>query len=155
MNPALVRDSSLGVPRIDGHENAWVLRLPVEMAQVLDDSVPRVAVHEVVIGDFNGDSKADVAIDGDSDTTATFFILLSKSDSVPRPSIYFAWKVQKHDRDPDTYMGLAHPQEFPTDGDVLAPFTLHTDGVVHGDAGKAASVYWVESGKIQYGVIAD
>ena len=102
--PLLVTDSTARDPRIETQGTNYVLYLPSEMARVLHDSLPGftplqqsaypadlVAQHSsplsVVIGDFNGDARRDIAVIGDSENTPAFFILLGKSDSIAEPRI--------------------------------------------------------------------
>jgi len=102
--PLVVVDSTVRDPRIEIQGTNYVLYLPSEMARVLHDSLPGftplqqsaypadlVAHHSsplsVVIGDFNGDSRRDIAVIGDSENTPAFFILLGKSDSIAEARI--------------------------------------------------------------------
>jgi hypothetical protein len=124
------------------------------MARVLDDSLPSLKVHELVIGDFNGDSRQDVAIDADAPKTAAFVILLSKSDSVPHPRLFFVWRVGSRTAGLYTYMGLVRPRQFPGDRETTDPLSLRTDAVVYGYE-MAATIYFIEKGELRSYSIAD
>jgi hypothetical protein len=124
------------------------------MARVLDDSLPGLKAHELVIGDFNGDSRQDVAIDADAGKTSAFVIVLSKSDSVLQPRLFFVWKGVERPAGLYTEMGVVHPQEFPGDGEMTGPYTLRTDAVVYGYE-MAASIYFIDKGKLRSYSIAD
>ena len=154
MNAAIVRDTLVNEPQVEPRDSAWILRLPPDMARVLDDSLPGLKVHELVIGDFNGDSRQDVAIDADAPKTSAFVILLSKSDSVPKPRLFFVWKTESRVADLYSYMSLVHPQEFPGDGEMTGPYTLRTDAVLYGHE-MSAMIYFIEKGELRSYSVAD
>jgi hypothetical protein len=104
--PRLVVDSSIKDPRLEIQNDDYVLRLPVEMVRLLHDSLPGFSPRQqstyssdlvagsdsplsVVVGDFNGDSKLDVAMLGEAEKTPVLFMLLARSDSSRTPSIVF------------------------------------------------------------------
>jgi hypothetical protein len=154
MDAITVTDTLINEPRIEARGTAWALRLPTDMARILSDSLPGLMPHELVLGDFNGDSKVDVAIDGNTGNASSFFILLSKSDSVPQPRLLFVWKANARVPDLYTYMDVVHPKEFPGDGGMTGPFSLRTDAVVYGYE-MAATIYFVDKGAISSYSIAD
>jgi hypothetical protein len=154
LNATIRIDSLIKEPLLESRDSAWILRLPLDMARVLDDSLPHLTVRELVIGDFNGDSKQDVAIDADAPKTAAFVILLSKSDSVPQPRLFFVSKAESRVAGQYTYMSLVHPQEFPGDGEMTGPYTLRTDAVLYGFE-MAATIYFIEKGELRSYSVAD
>ena len=152
IGPQLVTDTLAKSASIEKGGEKWVLRLPPTMTRILRDSLPGFIAHEVVLGDFNGDSAIDVAMDGGNAETSAFFLLLAKSDSLPEPRILFAWKAEPHPPDVGSWLGLVHPKEFPGNSETL-PFTLRTDGVAYGVSDKGAAIYYVEKGVLgQYSV---
>jgi hypothetical protein len=154
LNATITIDTLIGEPQIESRASAWILRLPLDMARVLDDSLPGLKVHELVIGDFNGDSRQDVAIDADAPKTAALVILLSKSDSVPKPRLFFVWKIESRVAGLYAYMSVVHPQEFPGDGEMTGPYILRTDAVLYGHE-MAAMIYFIEKGELRSYSLAD
>jgi hypothetical protein len=154
LNATITIDTLIKEPQIESRDSAWILRLPLDMARVLDDSLPHLKVRELVIGDFNGDSRQDVAIDADASKTAAFVILLSKSDSVPQPRLFFVSKTESRVAGQYTYMSLVHPQQFPGDGEMTGPYTLRTDAVLYGFE-MAATIYFIEKGGLRSYNVAD
>jgi hypothetical protein len=154
LNATIRIDTLIKEPQLESRDSAWILRLPLDMARVLDDSLPHSKVRELVIGDFNGDSKQDVAIDADASKTAAFVILLSKSDSVPQPRLFFVSKTESRVAGQYTYMSLVRPQEFPGDGEMTGPYTLRTDAVLYGFE-MAATIYFIEKGELRSYSVAD
>jgi hypothetical protein len=145
LEPQVVTDTPAKSASIEKEGEKWVLRLPTTMTRVLRDSLPGFIAHEVVLGDFNGDSAIDVAMDGGNAETSAFFLLLAKSDSLPESRILFAWKAEPHPPDVESWLRLVHPQEFPGNAET-SPFTLRTDGVVYGVSDKGGAIYYVEKG---------
>jgi hypothetical protein len=145
VEPQLVTDTVVKSASIEKESAKWVLRLPAAMTRVLRDSLPGFIAHEVVLGDFNGDSATDVAMDGANAETWAFFLLLSKSDSLPEPRMLFAWKAEPHPPDIESWLGVVHPQKFPGNSET-DPFTLRTEGVVYGVSDKGGAIYYVENG---------
>lgn len=144
VDPQLVTDTLAKAPSITKEGDKWILRFSRAMSRVLGDSLPGFIAHEVVLGDFNGDSAIDVAMDGGNEETSAFFLLLSQSDSLPEPRILFGWKAEPRSWDPESWLGLVHPTEFPGTSETL-PFTLRTDGVVYGVSDKGGAIYYVEN----------
>jgi hypothetical protein len=168
--PRIIIDSGLTEAKFEHTAREFILRLPTDMAQALYDSLPEFVPYQVsawspeavhytdwrsnggaipslVVGDFNGDSKQDVAMQGSAKNASGFFILLAKSDSVRQSALLFAIRLDPQDVDPDIYMGLIRPQEFQGDSE-REPFELRTDAVMHGYSDKAASIYFVRGGAI-------
>jgi hypothetical protein len=154
VNAAITIDTLINEPQLESRDGAWILRLPLDMARVLEDSLPSLKAHELVIGDFNGDSKQDVAIDADAPKTSALVILLSKSDSVPQPRLFFVSKGESRVAGLYTYMSLVHPQEFPGDGEMTGPYTLRTEAVLYGYE-NAATIYFIEKGELRSYSVAD
>ncbi len=94
--PKIFADSSATIPRLVVEGDTNVLHLPVGMAQVIADSLPDfsplplsmwtpatvatiaseghgAALPSVVLGDFNGDEKMDVALQGNSRQNGVIF----------------------------------------------------------------------------------
>jgi len=175
--PTIVTDSLVNEPLLELHGNEeWVLRLPRAMARVLYDSLPGfapnplsqygpktvawmlerdpgAALPSLVVGDFNGDSTLDVAMEGTTAKESSFFLLLSKSDTVKEPKILIVHRIEGTKPETYHYMGLTHAKHYEETEDVTA-LDLKHDAVVYGFE-MAASIYYVEKGKLTQYSIAD
>lgn len=103
---SILPDSTTSEPRVVADNDAYQLRLPIALARLLNDSLPEFvpiqqsaypagartvdsAPLSIAIGDFNGDTKRDVAIVGKSRGTPVFVMLLQDSGLLPEPRIVF------------------------------------------------------------------
>lgn len=167
--PRIEVDSSKSEPRLEARDRAYVLVLPAATASLLFDSLPAfvptqlatypavatppiaylhadVELPSVLIGDFNGDSKRDVALSGRSGRRAATLMVLSKSDSVTTPRILFLNKEKIAD-DAMPYLGLLHAHELNDPYEVT--IDLHTDAVQRVVQYKSSIVYYLENGVIK------
>ena len=167
--PRIEVDSSRFEPRLEVRDKAYVLVLPSATASLLFDSLPGfvptqlatypavatqpitylhadVELPSVIIGDFNGDSKRDVALSGQSVRRAVTVMLLSKSDSVSTPRILFLNR-EKLTADAMPYLGLLHPHQL-NDPYEATP-DLHSDAVQRVVQYKSSIVYYLENGLVK------
>ena len=115
--PRILVDSSAQDASLEKTSNEYVVHIPSKMARLLYDSLPGFTpyqqsaysprlVHDsalsVVIGDFDGDSRRDVAMVGTSATKPALFMLLARSDSTAEPRIVFI--LPPTPPDPGPYM---------------------------------------------------
>lgn len=107
----------------------------------------------VVVGDFNGDGRRDVAMDGVAgDSTARVF-LLAAADSKASPQLIYLYPPQKfQDYGPSiNYMTLVRPGKIggfdPVEGS--EPLDLRTDAVEVIVFEKASEVYFLERGIVK------
>ena len=167
--PRIEVDSSRFEPRLEARDKAYVLVLPSVTASLLFDSLPAfvptqlaaypvvetqpitylhadVELPSVLIGDFNADSKRDVALSGQSGRRTVTLMLLSKSDSVTTPRILFLNKEKVADG-AMAYLGLLHAHQL-NDPYEVAP-DLQTDAVQRLVPYKSSVVYYLENGVLK------
>lgn len=169
--PRVVVDSSAAEPRLVSRNNEYILLLPVAMARVLMDTLPGfepsqlsswpaarvanivsenpdVSLASVVLGDFNGDSKTDVAMQGNAGRVGATFMLLAQSDSVPIPRIFLIDRGDAVKPTGDSYISLMHPQKI-TDPLTQEVLDLRVDAVHYIVIEKASVVYYLDRGVIR------
>jgi hypothetical protein len=167
--PTIDVDSSISEPRLEVSNNTYVLRLPAAMAKVLLDSLPNfsplqltrypqgvtppftylhadVELPSIVLGDFNSDSKLDVALEGRSSQGSATAMLLSKSQSNPAPQLVFLNKDDSARADSVGYLGLLHPQEIKDPYTSEVALALHSDAVQRELPYQSSTVYYLEGG---------
>ena len=167
--PTINVDSSTLAPRIEFANNTYVLKLPVSAAKVLFDSFPNfspsqlkafgntgtppftylhanVELPSVLIGDFNGDSKLDVALEGRSKQTSAAMMLLSTSPSTPTPQLVVMTRNDTATSDSSGYLGLLHPQEIKDPYEQTVAAILRFDGVQRVVKYQSSTVYYLENG---------
>jgi len=170
--PRIVVDSSASVPRLDVTNDEYVLRLPVVMVRVLFTALPgftplklsawtpatvakvvsqdpSLALPSVVLGDFNGDSKLDVALKGNSGQTGASFMLLSSSDSIPTPRILFMNRGKPTTGPADSYLSLMHPQRVTDPLTLTTAVDLGTDAVQYVIIDKGWVLYYLDHGVLR------
>ena len=165
--PSIVVDSTAREPHIETKGADYVLYLPPGMARALYDSLPGfiplqqstypadLAAHHnsplsVVVGDFNGDSKRDVAIIGDSQNTAAFIFLLAKSDSVPEPRIV---SIERPVPNTPTslrtyYIQFVGPERIEYPGSPKTVLDLRTDAI-HAVSENVSTIYYLHRGEVR------
>lgn len=163
--PTIAADSARE-PSLSRVGNEFVLRLPVTLFRLLNDSLPgftpqqqasynpRLASRQqplsVVIGDFDGDLTPDVAIVGTSAGTPALILLLNDSTTSGKPRLMF---VSRPDPGTPTSLGsqfieLEKSQQIvsPNNGQVV--LNLHTDAIhVWGD--NLSEVVYLDRGAIK------
>jgi len=198
-SPRLIVDSAAKQPSLELHDGAFIVRLPLDMARVLSDSVPeftlltRAAFDKgvigwvdnsgdrvpasldpadssalwtravsVVVGDFNGDSRRDVAMEGIAGDAFVIFFLLSASDSNARPTLlYFhmpspgsAQYARQANTDYLTLVPKGKVAGFAEEGD--APILdLRTDAVELAMFEKSSEIFYIEKGAVQIFATSD
>jgi hypothetical protein len=164
--PELAVDSSGTQPRLDTLEDFYVVRLPSDMARVLNDSVPGftplsqttyplqfAGLHRaplsVVLGDFNGDSARDIAMLGKSEGSSAFIIVLAKSAKIPEPRLLSVLRPLPPTRgDLPTYLERVSPQTFTPRADPRIHLDLRADAVrAYRDSGS--TIYYLKDGKVR------
>lgn len=177
--PRLLTDSLVVEPRLELRGDEYVVHIPTAMAKVLYDSLPAfapqplsawepavvahlislapgAALPSVVLGDFNGDSKLDIAMAGNSGPTYTMFMLLAKSDSVPVPKILLIGWGEAATGMADSYIGLVRPQTIRVSPDLEPqPLELRTDALLDVTIEKAAVMYYLDRGVIRRYLTSD
>lgn len=169
VGPKIDVDSSISEPRLEAANNSYVLRLPAGTAKVLFDGLPGfsplqlasypkavtppftylhadVELPSVVLGDFNGDSKLDVALEGRSNQTSATVILLSKSTNTPTPQLVVLTRSDAAQTDSSGYLGLLHPQEIKDPYTLEVAVSLRSDGVQRVVSYRSSIVYYLENG---------
>jgi hypothetical protein len=166
--PRLLIDSSTKDARLEIHNDEYVLRLPPEMARLLYDSLPGFSPRQqgdyrpdlvphydsalsVVVGDFNGDSKLDVAMLGEAEKTPVIFMLLAKSERNPAPAIVFILRPP-----PNTpsvvaraYIKRVRPQRIEDPDHQRPALDLRTDAInmFHDEA---STIIYLDSGVVRW-----
>lgn len=171
LGPILDVDSSISEPRLDVSNNTYVLRLPAATAKALLDSLPGfsplelarypkgitspftylhadVELPSVVLGDFNSDSKLDVALEGQSKQASATVMLLSSSPSNPAPQAVVVNRKDLTPADSVGFLGLLHPQEI-KDPYSEVGVTLHSDAVQRVVPYQSSVVYFLEGGTLK------
>ena len=170
--PTINVDSSSSEPRIEFPNNRYVLRLPAAAAKVLFDSMPDFSplqlksypstatppftylhadaeLPSVVVGDFNGDAKLDVALEGRSKQTSATIMLLSNSSSTATPLFILLTRNAAAASASSGYLGLLHPQEIKDPYAENVAATLRFDGVQRVVPYRSSTVYYLENGVLR------
>lgn len=117
---------------------------------------PGVALLSVVLGDFNGDSKLDLAMQGNAGQTGATFMLLAKSDSVPTPRLLFIDRGDAIMGRGDTYLNLVRPMQIRVDPELeQEALDLRTDAVQLVIIDKASVLYYLDHGVIRQYTTSD
>jgi len=173
--PRLVTDSFGTEPRLERQSMEYVVYLPLEMSQLLHDSLPdfspvklsvwhprRVgriisdsrgaALPSVVLGDFNGDSKLDIAMAGKGSRRGGTFILLAKPDGAQAQRLFFISGGESA----DSYLTIFRPQRIVVDPELeREPLELRTDAVLSAIVEKAAVLYYLDRGVLREYSLSD
>lgn len=121
-----------------------------------DSDAVWAAALSVAVGDFNGDSTRDVAMEGIAGDTFAAFFLLSASKSQPQPALlYFRAPVKgtwsQTAKSFSNYFTLVRPGKvsgFSEDDDVPV-LNLHHDAIDFGYFEKASELYYIENGVVK------
>lgn len=170
--PKIEVDSSASEPRLEQGNNDYVLRLPARTAKLLFDSLPGfsplslasypraatppftylhadVELPSVLIGDFNGDSKLDVALEGRANQTSAAVILLSQSGT-PNPKLVLLTKGDTAPADSAAYLGLLHPQDIKDRYTLEVAVSLRSDAVQRVVPYQSSIVYYLENDTLRH-----
>jgi hypothetical protein len=162
--PDIVVDSGVGSPSMESQNHRYVLRLPAPMAAVLFDTLPRFkplpdatygipppdesgSSQSALVGDFDGDSRQDLAMLGKVDTTSVFVILLA-ADSSGKPHIILVDRATPQDGS-IYHLRLWHPQKIASPDNEDYILDLHTDAI-YMVGGESAQLCYLDHGKVQY-----
>jgi hypothetical protein len=165
---SLVVDSTKAQPTVERGLGEYVVRLPREMAHELYDHLPDfmplsrsaydsalatwVDTHDsaasalsVVIGDFDGDARTDIAMIGTSQDSVAQIILLARSDSTGKPRLLFLGPQQSATPQyPEmTYFSPLHASRLPNG------FSLRTDGVRVIEFEQTQVLYYLDRGVLR------
>lgn len=171
---------SLGMnPRLELMGDEYVVHISQSMARVLRDSLPGFSPLElsawdpavvsyvasrrpgyvlpsVVIGDFNGDSKLDLAMMGNAREGSATFMLLAESDSAPQPRILYIGRGESRVGLAEVYISLIRPQIIRSDPTLeRQPLDLKTDAVLEVVIEKASLLYYLDHGTLRNYAISD
>lgn len=164
----LISDSAVTAPILEVSGNEYLVRIPQEMAAVLNDTLPgftplsrsafdpalvrsvdaedsSTAPLSVVIGDFNGDARPDIAMIGTSGDRQAKVILVAKSGSSGKPLLYFIGPERKATPEYPEFMYLQ----------LLRPSTLSNGYVLRSDGvrleifDKAETLYYLDKGVLR------
>jgi hypothetical protein len=121
------------------------------------------AALSVAVGDFDGDSKRDIAMEGISGELYASFFLLSASASRAQPALlYFrppsssAWV--KAEKSVINYFTLVRPGKvsgFSEEEGDTPVLSLHHDAIDFGIFEKASELYYIENGVVQVFTTSD
>lgn len=198
-SPRLVVDSAIKEPALELRNGEFLVRLPLDMARVLADSLPGfkpikrasfdttlvsfvdhyadrmppvlnpadsdaiwVRALSVVAGDFNGDSRRDVAMEGVAGDTFAIFFLLSATNAKESPALLYFHPPSKGASGTVSsfidYLTIVHPGKvagFEEDAGEPPVLELHHDAVELGIFEKASEVYYVENGVVKIFTTSD
>jgi len=146
--PRIVSDSLVGEPGVETTGTEFVVHMPTAMNRLLFDSLPefspqpqsfysaglvgvRKSPMSVVTGDFDGDSKRDIAMIGTSRNTPAFIMLLARSEGHPGPRLLI---VDRPDPNTPTslgsnYLEFVGPKRIQNPDDKKVVLDLRTDAV--------------------------
>jgi hypothetical protein len=164
--PTLSVDSAISQPTLDTLGGVYTVHLPSEMARLLYDSLPGftlfpqsnypaalVAAHttplSIVLGDFNGDSAQDVAMLGESDSTAAFIIVLARSATVREAQLVSIQRPLRHTVSdlPTYYLEHVSPQTFISPDNPKYKLELRTDAI-HANSENVSTIYYLKNGQV-------
>lgn len=171
--PRLTIDSSAMEPRLAIQSEEYVVHLPAAMAQILYDSFPGFApvlraaydaefvawqdsrpepsLLSVVLGDFNGDSKRDIAMLGNAENRESIVMLLASSATGgPAQLLVIARGGVAAKGDPGYYLNLVRPQRIKANRELeREALDLRTDAVQVVVPEKASSIFFLDGGVIR------
>jgi len=166
--PRLVVDSAATEPNIEMTDGEYVLHLPTTFARVLEDSFPKfvpvsrqkydsslvasidlhnpqLAPLSTVVGDFNGDHKADVAMLGYALNAAFAFVILVSGEQ-PTAVVVDRLEARGSGKEYD-YIRLAKPQIYTGYGEKgKTTIDLATDAVKKEIVDKLTMLVYLDHG---------
>jgi hypothetical protein len=181
VGPRLLVDSAVAEARLEIIANEYVLRISPSMARALEDSLPDfkpiprsefhksvlswVAEHDslarplsVVIGDFDGDGRRDVAMMGVSRDTSATVMVFARSDSVHGNQILYIHRPLRSVRTwpAETFLRLVRRGPLTVEGEDK-PFVipLRADAVEVVGYEKGSVLYYLEGGVLRQIITSD
>lgn len=169
--PRLLVDSTRSEPLLETTDQEYVLRLPPRLARILEDTFPKfvpvsrqrydssfvasidahqpqVAALSTVVGDFDGDHKADVAMLGYPSNAAFAFVILLSSDP-PKLLVLDRFDARGEGKESD-YISLAKPQRFTGYGGAAkATVNLSTDAILKEIVDKLTMLVYLDRGVVR------
>lgn len=187
--PRLVSDSSATQPALEISNGEFVIRLPLAMARLLDDSLPAFVPDQragfdpaivrwverpddrepadsapnedrrlasalsVLLGDFDGDGRRDVAMQGTSGASMAVVMLLAAADPNARPRLIYIQRPRSRDGIWETgeYLSIVHPGDIngydTAEGD--PPLRLRTDAIERVFFEKGSEMYFLDHGVVR------
>ena len=178
LGPRIVVDSATTQPSIEVRDSEYVVHLPLSMVETLRDSLPGfsplpvstwhpvrvariaaeapgLALPSVVIGDFDGDSRLDVAMEGNTGQVGATFMLLAKSANVRAPRLLFISRGEPIKDGRDSYLTLFRPQRINVDPELADTLNLRNDAVQVVIVEKASLIYYIDHGAIREYITSD
>ena len=163
--PRIIVDSLITEPRLEKAGGEFLVRLPAVMARLMYDTIPRFVPMQqpvpvprgmardsswsVVVGDFDGNSRADVAMMGPSSATDTaLFMLLSPSSTAPVPRIVFIEPATPPDPRP-YILRLVRPRKFVSPDNDEFVLDLRTDAI-HLRSEIVSTICYLDNGEIRW-----
>lgn len=171
--PRIAIDSSASGPRLEVRDDTYVLALPPALARTLFDSLPDFSPFQlsdwepktvaaflssaqpnrelpsVVLGDFNRDTKLDVALHGWSGNTVATLMLVSSSDGAKRPRLLVLNRGKRAKGFATTYIGLVQPHQVTDPVTLELAVDLKTDAVQYVVHNSASILYYLDHGAIR------
>lgn len=118
-----------------------------------DSDLVFASAMSVAVGDFNGDGRPDVAMEGTAGDSVAAFFLLASPDSGSIPQLIYMYPTQKAwNFEPSiNYMTLVRPGKLHGFEEVEGPepLTLRTDAIEWAAFGKASEIYFLEGGVLK------
>ena len=162
--PDVVVDSAIAGPLLERTGNKFVLRLPAAMARALYDTLPHFTAipqayfgpppsdkpdssRSVMVGDFDGDSRQDVAMLGKSDS-ATVLLMLLASDGSAKPHLVFIDPATPPDW-PQYLLHLVRRRKFVSPDNEDYTLDLRADAI-HMVSGIVSQICYLDHGKVAY-----
>jgi len=162
--PDVVVDSATDSPLLERTDNKFVLRLPSTMARALYDTLPHFtpipqayfgappsntpdSSRSVIVGDFDGDSRQDVAMLGKADSATVLFMLLA-SDRSAKPHLVFIDPATPPDW-PQYLLHLVHRRKFVSPDNQDYTLDLRADAI-HMVSGIVSKICYLDHGKVAY-----
>jgi len=178
LGPRIIVDSATTQPSIEVRDSEYVVHLPLSMVETLRDSLPgfsplpvstwhpvrvaRIAAEapgrslpSVVIGDFDGDSSLDIAMEGNTGQVGATFMLLAKSANVRAPRLLFISRGEPIKDGRDSYLTLFRPQRINVDPELADTLNLRNDAVQVVIVEKASLIYYIDHGAIREYITSD
>lgn len=171
--PRLTTDSLASEARLEIRAGEYVVHLPTPMARILNDSFPGFApisrtaydkeflaaieskseprLLSIVLGDFNGDSKQDVAMLGHSENRELTVMVLAATAGQGQSRLFVVSRGGDAAKgEPGYYLNLVRPQRIRANAELESDeLVLRTDAVQVVVPEKASSIFFLDNGVIR------